>query len=136
MTGDERREETQINHYMSSQCRRYHLSEYLDGSGVDYQEKDEKCDICKSITPIFLLLNRYINLYLGRNIEYHSISDKNQESREKSNENDLISSENDDFKDEIDEIPQGIYISSTIIDFNYYINNNIDEFVSIRESNI
>ena len=53
LTGDERREETQINHYMGSQCRRFHLSEYLDGSGVVCQEKDEKCDICKSITPIF-----------------------------------------------------------------------------------
>ena len=41
---------------MSSQCRRYHLSEYLDKSGVNCQEKDEKCDICKSITPVFLLL--------------------------------------------------------------------------------
>ena len=56
LIGDERREETQISYYMGSQCRRYHLSEYLDGSGVDCQEKDEKCDIYKSITPVFLLL--------------------------------------------------------------------------------
>ena len=38
---------------MSSQYRRFHLSEYLDKSGVNYQEKDEKYDICKSITSIF-----------------------------------------------------------------------------------
>ena len=41
---------------MSSQYRRYYLSEYLDELRVDCQEKDEKCDICKSITHIFLLL--------------------------------------------------------------------------------
>ena len=41
---------------MGSQYRRYHLSEYLDKSRVDCQEKDEKYDICKSLTPIFLLL--------------------------------------------------------------------------------
>ena len=56
LTGDERREDTQISHYMGSQYRRYYLSEYLDNSGVDYQENNEKCDIYKSITSIFLLL--------------------------------------------------------------------------------
>ena len=56
LIGDERREETQINDYLGSKCRRYHLSKYLDGSRVDCQEKDEKCDICKSLTPIFQLL--------------------------------------------------------------------------------
>ena len=53
---DERREETQINYYISSQYRRYHLSEYLDKSRINYQEKDEKCDIYKSISYVFLLL--------------------------------------------------------------------------------
>lgn len=32
---------------MGSQCRRYSMSRYLDDSGLECQEKDEKCDICK-----------------------------------------------------------------------------------------
>ena len=99
-------------------------------------EKKTKDVIFVSSYSLTLIINKDTNLYIGRNIGNHSNINNDEESREKSDENDAISSENDDFEDEIDEIPQGIYISSTNIDLNNYINNNIDEFASIRESDI
>ena len=49
LSRDEKMEEAEISDYIGSQCRRYLFSGYLDDSKSNCQEKDEKCDICKSI---------------------------------------------------------------------------------------
>ena len=50
LTRDEKYEETIIDQYIGSQCRRLILSGYLDEIESKCQENDEKCDICESIS--------------------------------------------------------------------------------------
>ena len=100
---DEKFENTNIDQYMSSECRRYILSRYLDGSGSKCSEKDEKCDICKSISLFLLYILTYNSLFIGSSTEHYS----NVQEIEELSENDLNISQNDDLEEEIDEIPQG-----------------------------
>ena len=72
LTRDEKFENAKIDEYMASRCRRYILSEYLDGLGLECQEYDEKCDICRVINPpqsgksyiMISIYNRALLIYL------------------------------------------------------------------------
>ena len=118
LSKNEEFEQVTISEYIGSECRRYLLSRYLDGSGLKCQENDEKCDFCQSNSSLssgkiyinnFLLFIVFTNIYIGPAVE-----------------NTLDSHENEISEDEISENLQGIYILSTYIIYLIYTNYDIN----------
>ncbi len=52
LSKNEKIEQAKMSGYIHSQCRRFFLSEYLDGSGKECDNLDEKCDLCRSRSPL------------------------------------------------------------------------------------
>ena len=126
-TRDERFESDRISEYLGSECRRMTLNKYLDDSVSKCQNNDEKCDNCKSRPRYIYYIKVFILILIGSIIDNQSEINIDNESPENSS----TSSENEQ---EIEEIPQGIFLLSIKYRSNIYINNIYIEFDYIRES--